>query len=485
VLVSSILELIRETATNLPADVVEALMQAHSLESKNSKAKLSLGVILKNIQLAQRQKTPICQDTGAMTFFVKANPAKWQRIEKAIGQAVDKATKAGILRANSVDILTGKNVSNLSKIEFQIPPDPPLQKGGVMEIGLLLKGGGSENVSGQVSLPMETDFGFAARDLDGVRKVVLQIVKDAGGKGCAPGIISVVVGGDRASAFTLAKKNLVPAKAGIGEKNTNSKLAKLEAEILREANDLKIGAMGLGGKTTLLDCKIDVLNRHPASYFVTVAYSCWATRRGRITLDSAGKTLKPKFSSTTIAGATVTTRLQALHNIKKIQLPVSEKEIRKLRAGDVVSLSGKVFTARDRVHDLACKKKLPKSLKDLGAFHCGPIMIKQGKHWHAVAAGPTTSARLDSFTPKFLEKTGARVLIGKGGMGEATAQALKKFGGVYLHAIGGAAAFYAGSIKKVHGVDFLAEFGMPEALWSIGVEDFLAIVGIDSSGKYL
>jgi len=473
VLVSSILELIRETSTNLPTDVIEALIQARNLESKNLHGKLSLEVILKNIELAQKQKTPICQDTGSLTFFVKAVFAQWKNLEKAIQQATQQATKVGFLRENAVDPISGKNIGNISKIEFEAGSSFKT------EISLLLKGGGSENVSGQVSLPMETDFGFAARDMDGVRKAVLQIVKDAGGKGCAPGIISVVIGGDRASAFELAKKNLLKK---IGSKNSDVKLAKLEAQVLSEANKLKIGTMGLGGRTTLLDCKVDALPRHPASYFVTVAYSCWATRRGAVTLDTTRKIVKSSF---TAKSNNKSLKLPSVKNIKKIQLPISEKEVRKLRAGDVVSVSGRIFTARDRVHDLVSRQKLPKNLADLGIFHCGPIMIKKGKSWQALAAGPTTSARLDSFTPQFLEKTGARVLIGKGGMGEATAQALKKFGGVYLHAIGGAAAFYAGSVKKVHSVDFLEEFGMPEALWGIEVEDFLGIVGIDARGGKL
>jgi len=464
----NVFELIRETATNLPNDVVEALIQARNLESKGSRGKLSLGVILKNIQLARSQKTPICQDTGSPTFYVRADPKNWKKIEKSILAATKKATKEGILRANAVDPINAKNVGNLPSIKFEADSSAKT------EISLLLKGGGSENVSAQLSLPLETDFGFAARDLDGVKKAVLQTVKNAGGKGCAPGILSVAIGGDRASGFALAKKNLLKK---IGAKNSDSKLAKLEAEILREANKLKIGTMGLGGKTTLLDCKVAALPRHPASFFVTVVYSCWATRRGVVVLNAQGKVLKNSFSKKVLHENLDLTK------VKKIQLPISEAEVRKLKVGEIVSVSGKLFTARDRVHELAMKKKLPKSLKNLGVFHCGPIMVRGKNQWMPIATGPTTSARLETFTPKFLAKTGARVLIGKGGMGEATAKALKKHGGVYLHAIGGSGAFYANSVRKVSGVNFLKEFGAPEAMWEIEVEDFLAIVGIDAKGK--
>ncbi|MFH1546434.1 MAG: FumA C-terminus/TtdB family hydratase beta subunit [Patescibacteria group bacterium] len=499
----NILELIRETSTNLPADIVEALIQARNLESKTlssqkrgSRGNLSLEVILKNIELAQNQKTPICQDTGLLTFFVKAEPSTWKKIGKAIRSAVRKATKEGILRPNAVDSISGKNVGNIPKIEFDFLTS---SKKGNVEIALLLKGGGSENVSAQIALPTQTDFGFAKRDSEGVKLVALQILKNAGGKGCPPGIISIVIGGDRASGFALAKKNLLKK---IGEENPNPKLKKLEAEILCAANKLKIGAGGFGGRATLLDCKVDCLHRHPASFFVSAAYSCWACRRGKVILDSRGKIIKPRLKTPLTSQLTgrLTSENLKLGKIKKIKLPISAAEVRKLKAGEVVSVSGKIFTARDRVHELVVRggltPEISRGLKGAGVFHCGPIAIQievprqaRGKFskkiWRFIAAGPTTSARLEPFTPKFIEKTGVRILIGKGGMGEATARALRKFGCVYLHAIGGAAAFYANSVHEVCGVDFLEEFGMPEAMWSIEVKNFLAIVGIDSSGGKL
>ncbi|MFH0776120.1 MAG: FumA C-terminus/TtdB family hydratase beta subunit [Patescibacteria group bacterium] len=486
-LVQNIFELIRTAATNLPADVAEALLAAKKRET-NSRGQIALAVILRNIFLAQNLERPLCQDTGALTFFVKSSPKNWPKIEKAILTATEKATKIGLLRPNSVDPLSGKNLGNIPKIEFenQISPNPSLPKRGAIEIQLLLKGGGSENVSAQISLPAETRFGLAGRDLAGIEKAACEIIQNSIAKGCPPGVASIVVGGDRAEAFKLAKKNLLQK---IGKQNSDPVLAKVEATILRKINSSKIGAGGLGGRTTLLDCRVAALPRHPASFFVTLAYSCWATRRAKIVLDSAGKILQKdslkKFLSMELD----------LGEIKKIQLPISEKEIRQLRAGDLVAVSGRIFTARDQVHQLALKKKLPQDLRGLGIFHAGPIAIQnkvaprqardkfpEKEIWKIVAAGPTTSARLDLFTPQFLAKTGARVLIGKGGMGEATRAALQKSGAVYLHAIGGAAAFYADSIKKVHSVNFLAEFGMPEAMWELEIENFLAIVGMDSVG---
>lgn len=467
----NILELIRAAATNLPTDVTEALLAAKNRET-NPRGKLTLGIILQNIALAKKLNRPLCQDTGSLTFFVTAEPQSWTKIAKAIDAATRQATKIGLLRPNSVESISGKNLGNIPKIEFEI------SKNSKIEVSLLLKGGGSENVSTQVALPFATKFGLAARDLAGVKKAVLAILESSVGKGCPPGIASIVIGGDRAEAFKIAKKNLLKK---IGTPNSDTQLVKLESEILRSINSSKIGPGGLGGQTTLLDCRIASLPRHPACFFVTLAYSCWATRRAKIVLDSTGKISSKSWSNSdrTISLAELVCNDKPA---KKIQLPISEKAVRELRAGDLVAISGRIFTARDQVHDLAIRKKLPKSLENLGVFHAGPIAILKNKKWKIVAAGPTTSARLDVFTPKFLEKTGARVLIGKGGMGEATQKALQKFGAVYCHAIGGAAAFYADAIREVRGVDFLDEFGMPEALWELEVENMLAIIGLDARG---
>jgi len=426
-----------------------------------------LEIILQNIALAKKLNRPLCQDTGSLTFFVKSDSKNWEKIKKAIFTATKKATKTGLLRPNSVDPVSGKNLGNIPEIEFEIA------KNLKTEISLLLKGGGSENVSTQISLPLETKFGLATRDFNGVEKAVIEILESSVGKGCPPGIASIVIGGDRAEAFKLAKKNLLKK---IGSQNSNSKLQKLSDKILQKINLTKIGPGGLGGRTTLLDCRIDSLPRHPASFFLTLAYSCWAMRWGKIVLSSSGKILKNNFSKKVLLDNF------EIKKAKKIQLPVSEKEIRKLRAGEVIAISGRIFTARDRVHDFVMRKNLPKNLEKLAVFHAGPIVIQKNKKWKIVAVGPTTSARLDIFTPEFLSKTGTKIIIGKSGMGEVTQKALQKFGAIYVHAIGGAAAFYADSIREVCGVDFLEEFGMPDAMWELEVENLLAIVGMDSFG---
>lgn len=504
----SILELIRQVSTNLPADVAEALVAAKNQEEKESRGELSLETILKNIQLAKEKKVPICQDTGFPSFFVRASQSiNQEKLRADILAACREATAEGLLRPNAVDPMSGKNSGdNIGEGYPAIYFDPSFapQNGategkvpqGNIEISLLLKGGGSENVSDQVSLPMETDFGFAGRDLDGAKKAILQIVKNAQGKGCAPGIISVVLGSDRAGSYVLAKKNLMKR---IGEENPDPDLAKLEAEIIKEANELGIGPMGLDGKSTLLDCKVAAAHRLPASFFVTVAYSCWATRRGSVVLNEKGEIIEDDFNpplsplcSLDFARDKQGGGFEVPDNVKKLTLPLNEEQVRELKAGDVVLLSGKLFTGRDRVHEFALKNDLPHDLKGSAIYHCGPIAIKDnepldklGAGWKFAAAGPTTSARLDNYEAEFIEKTGIRAVIGKGGMGERTAEAMRQHGCVYLHAIGGAAAFYADTVKKVDGVNFLEEFGVPEAMWEIEVEDFLAVVSIDARGETL
>ncbi|MFH1663447.1 MAG: FumA C-terminus/TtdB family hydratase beta subunit [archaeon] len=176
--------------------------------------------------------------------------------------------------------------------------------------------------------------------------------------------------------------------------------------------------------------------------------------------------------------------------IKAIKLitPLEEKKIKELNAGDLVELSGTIFLARDRVHKLLTEKINPdfqKKLKNGAVYHCGPIARKEGSEWKILSAGPTTSTRMEPFEEKILEEYKVKAVIGKGGMGEKTLNALKKFNAVYLLAVGGTAALLAEKIIKVKNVFFLEEFGVPEALWEFEVKDFPLIVSMDSKGNSL
>ncbi len=172
--------------------------------------------------------------------------------------------------------------------------------------------------------------------------------------------------------------------------------------------------------------------------------------------------------------------------MKELRYPFSEEAVRALRAGEVVQVTGRVFTGRDRLHKhLAGGGACPVSLRDGALYHCGPVVVPQGEGWRVVAAGPTTSAREEPYMAEIVARHGVRLIIGKGGMGAATKAACARYGCVYLQAVGGAAALIAQRIKRVEGVSFLDTFGATEALWQLEVEAFEAVVGIDTCGRDL
>ena len=279
-IVQKIAGLIKETSSSLPADVEKALKAARRKEAKGSSAEVILGTILENCALARRDGTPLCQDTGTLTFFVDSRLRRKVTVA-AVQKAAALATANGWLRKNTIDAVSGRSYDDncaegapvVHYVEAEDPAAAP-------EVTLVMKGGGSENMSRQYSLP-DGELG-AGRDLEGVRKCVLDAVVKAQGYGCAPGILGVCVGGDRATGFEVAKEQLL--RPLDEPKRGDAALRKLEAQLLKEANSLGIGPMGLGGKTTLLGVKIAARTRVPASFFVTVAYMCWACRRRSTTV---------------------------------------------------------------------------------------------------------------------------------------------------------------------------------------------------------
>ena len=267
-------ELIRRTTSDLPADAETALRSAAEAEPAQSQAALLLRALVENTRLARAQSTPLCQDTGTLTFFWQVpRGTDTAALEQAAREAVAAATRTGWLRRNTIDTLSGRSIdANVAEgcpvCHFEQAETPSV------EVWLLQKGGGSENMSVQFSLP-DAELG-AGRDIDGVRKCLLQTVWRAQGFGCAPGVLGVCIGADRAEGFLVAKRQLLRPLTDCAPE---PELAALERRVLAEANQLGIGPMGLGGKTTLLGLKIAARPRLPASYFVTVAYLCWACRR--------------------------------------------------------------------------------------------------------------------------------------------------------------------------------------------------------------
>lgn len=277
------LELLRRASTELPADVVAAIRQGRQAEKKESLADKALGTILDNVELAVIQTAPICQDTGTPVVWIH-HPlgVSTRALGSAMVDAVRQATAKQYLRPNAVNTLTGKNTGDGSGrgvplIHFDEWERPEI------EVRLILKGGGCENVGAQYALPDEL-LG-AGRDLDGVRRALLDAVYQAQGRGCAPGILGVCIGGDRVSGYEHSKEQLLRP---LDDANPIAELAELEQRVLQEANSLGIGPMGFGGQTTLLGVKIGSLDRIPACYFVTMSYMCWASRRAGARIAEGG-----------------------------------------------------------------------------------------------------------------------------------------------------------------------------------------------------
>jgi fumarate hydratase class I len=488
---TSILELIRRTSAVLPPDVCNVLDMHRMLEQQGSRADFALDLVRANIGLAKRLSAPICQDTGTITFHIAA-PVGFDQLEMQdeICDAVREATAKGYLRQNSVDSLTGRNSGT------NLGPGSPVfhwhqHRKNVVDVRLILKGGGCENMSAQYSLPTNLASGKRAdRDLAGVHACILDAVWQAQGKGCGPGFLGVCIGGDRASGYEFAKEQLLRE---LDDTNPIADLAKLEAQILDEANRLNIGPMGFGGHLTVGGCKIGVRNRLPASFFVSVAYMCWAYRRRGVILDAKTGAAREwlyhapgEFDrlESDDSGTVVDMGLRGRQAIS-LKAPLSESDVRKLKAGDVVSLSGTVFTGRDAVHHFLHHGGELDALQGAIIYHCGPVVLEEGGRYRVVAAGPTTSIREEPYQAGVIAKYGVRAVIGKGGMGPKTLEACKQHGCVYLHAIGGAAQIYAGCVKSVPNVYLKEKFGSPEAVWEMVVEDFPAVVTMDSHGRSL
>jgi fumarate hydratase, class I len=487
----SIYKLIVETSTNLPADVREAIQDARTKEDAGTRSALSLSTIANNIHMAECNVSPICQDTGMPTFIIHTPVGANQiTMKKQILEAIAQATKDSKLRPNSVDSLTGENSGN------NLGPGTPVihfeqWEKDQIEVKLILKGGGCENKNIQYSLPMELEgLGKAGRDLDGIRKCILHAVYQAQGQGCSAGFIGVGIGGDRTSGYELAKHQLF---RNVDDVNPNEELRKLEDYVMEHANKLGIGTMGFGGQVSLLGCKVGVMNRLPASFFVSVAYNCWAFRRQGVLIDATtgeinewvyknGDQVPMKKDEPASAEAVAET---AERREFVLNTPISEEQVRQLRVGDVVIINGMMHTGRDALHKYLMDHDSPVDLNGAAIYHCGPVMAKDAEgSWVVKAAGPTTSIREEPYQGDIIKKFGIRAVIGKGGMGAKTLKALQEHGGVYLNAIGGAAQYYAECFKKVESVDFM-EFGIPEAMWHLQTEGFAAIVTMDSHGNSL
>jgi len=284
-------ELIRRAATCLPADMRGALAKAKDREDSGSAAEGAFITILDNVKMAEANSTPICQDTGTPIFEIYYPlGVSTRKIADQIRKAAAVATEQNYLRPNAVDSLTGENSGDNTGIDFPTMHFHEWDEPGI-HVDLLLKGGGCENVSTQYKLP-DARLG-AGRDLEGVRRVVLDAVNNAQGKGCAPAVLGIAIGGDRGASYSKSKQQLFRPLA---DANENPDLAELEERLYAETNELGIGPMGFGGKTSVLGVKIGSLHRLPASYYVSIAYMCWANRRAHMDVTLQGDELEVSYA---------------------------------------------------------------------------------------------------------------------------------------------------------------------------------------------
>jgi len=287
----AVTELIRRTTSRMPQDIVEALVASRNAEAEGSRAANTLDTMLENITLADDHVAPLCQDTGTVIFWVR-HPygVSQQRVKAQIRAAVRECTSRSWLRPNCVEALSGRNPGNNMDpfgeghpvIHFEEWDRPEL------EVAIMLKGGGCENVGAQYRLP-DVAIG-AGRDLGGVRKCVIDAVTKAQGQGCSPGILGVAIGGDRVTSFEKSKEVILRK---LGTPNPDPKLDAFERQLMTDLNSLGIGPMGYGGSTTVLGVLAAEMFRHPASFYVSISYMCWSSRRNLLTLDAAGR---PSFS---------------------------------------------------------------------------------------------------------------------------------------------------------------------------------------------
>jgi len=270
--------LLRQAVIYLPEDVKQALKKAYEEETSET-GKTQLKAILDNIELAEKYQAPICQDTGTIIFYIKAGSEVkgLEKIENALINATKRATKEVPLRPNAVNPFTQKNSGDntgrfIPFLNWEIVP------GNSLELTVMPKGGGSENVC-------VTGMLVPGEGINGLKKFVVETVIKAGAKPCPPNILGIAMGGGTDIAIKLAKKALLRP---LTEPNPDPEIAKLEKEILEAVNMTGIGPMGLGGKTTVLGVNIEYAYRHPASFPAAVAFNCWAARRASARINADG-----------------------------------------------------------------------------------------------------------------------------------------------------------------------------------------------------
>ncbi|MDQ5770552.1 fumarate hydratase [Thiothrix subterranea] len=459
-----------------PLDFIEAMHQAWQREESPA-AKDSIAQILVNSRMCAEGHRPICQDTGIVTVFVKVGMnVQWEgdmSLTDMINEGVRRAylNPDNVLRASILADPAGarKNTKDNTPavIHYEIVP------GDTVSFDVAAKGGGSENKSKMVML----------NPSDSIVDWVLKTVPEMGAGWCPPGMLGIGIGGTAEKAAVLAKEVLME-HIDIHElqaRGAQNRVEELRLELYEKVNNLGLGAQGLGGLTTVLDVKIKDFPTHAASLPVCMIPNCAATRHTHFVLDGSGAALQtpPDLSNwpqISLDGGASATRV----NLDTI----TPEQVRNLKPGETVLLSGKMLTGRDAAHkrmiDMLNKgETLPVDLKGRFIYYVGPVDPVRDEV--VGPAGPTTSTRMDKFTRQILQQTGLLGMIGKSERGPIAIEAIKEFGAVYLMAVGGAAYLVS---KAITGAKVLAfpELGM-EAIYEFEVKDMPVTVAVDSNGE--
>ncbi|MEM9103462.1 MAG: fumarate hydratase [Pseudomonadota bacterium] len=477
-LIESVADALQYISYYHPKDFIDAMTAAYEKEQSQA-AKDAIAQILINSRMCAEGQRPVCQDTGIVTVFVKVGmQAQWDTdmslqdmIDEGVRRAyknADNPLRASIV-ANPATTRTNTKDNTPATVHFEVVP------GNKVDITVAAKGGGSENKTKFVML----------NPSDSIVDWVLKTVPTMGAGWCPPGMLGIGIGGTAEKAMVMAKESLMDPinMHELQAKPEKNAIEELRLEIFEKVNQLGIGAQGLGGLTTVLDIKIKEFPTHAASKPVAMIPNCAATRHVHFTLDGTGPAELarpslddwPKISWDASAGA------------RRVNLDeVTAQDVSTWKPGETLLLSGKLLTGRDAAHkrmvDLFSKgENLPDGVNLKGRFiyYVGPVDAVRDEV--VGPAGPTTATRMDKFTETMLEKTGLLGMIGKAERGPTAIEAIKKYGSVYLMAVGGAAYLVSKAIKKSRVVAF-EELGM-EAIYEFEVEDMPVTVAVDSQGE--
>ncbi|WP_417760686.1 fumarate hydratase [Shewanella sp.] len=461
-----------------PKDFIDAMAEAYERE-QNPAAKDAIAQILINSRMSAEGHRPLCQDTGIVTCFVYVGMGvQWDKTDMTIQQMVDEGTRRAY--TNSDNTLRASIVADPAGSRKNTRDNAPAVvhivsvAGDHIEVAIAAKGGGSENKSKMVMLNPSDD----------VAAWVEKTLPTMGAGWCPPGMLGIGIGGTAEKAAVMAKEALMESVDihALQAKGAETTEEKLRLEIFERANNLGIGAQGLGGLTTVLDVKIKTAPTHAASKPVVMIPNCAATRHVHFHLDGSGPAELPVPS---LADWPEITR-EAGENTRRVNLDtVTQADIESWQSGDTLLLSGKMLTGRDAAHKriqslLESGEGLPKGVDFKGKFiyYVGPV---DPVGTEVVGpAGPTTSTRMDKFTEMMLSQTGLMGMIGKAERGPATVESIKNHKAVYLMAVGGAAYLVSKAIKKARVIAF-EDLGM-EAIYEFDVEDMPVTVAVDSNG---